>query len=105
MELAMVLTVAGVAGSAALVTGLIQLLKSAFPTIDGGYEKPAALVFAAILVVLAVVSSGVFTLPALFTAFVAWLSIAKLSTGIYDEVTAQPGSFRGGSASPEGDTP
>jgi hypothetical protein len=96
MELAAVLTVAGVAGSAALVTGLIQVLKGAFPSITLGNEKPFALVFALILVVLAVISSGIFTLPALFTAFVAWLSIAKLATGIYDEVTAQPGSFRAG---------
>lgn len=98
MELAAVLTVAGVAGSAALITGLIQLLKGAFPVLDAGYEKKLALLFSAILVVLAVISTSVFTLPALFTAFVAWLSIAKLATGIYDEVTAQPGSFRASAA-------
>jgi len=96
MELAAVLTVAGVAASAAIITGLIQLLKSVIPAIDNGKEKPVALVLAAILVVLAVVDAGVFTLPFLFAAFLAWLSIAKLSTGIYDEVTGQPGSFRGG---------
>lgn len=90
----MILTVAGVAASAAIVTGLIQLIKSAFPVFDAGLEKPLALVLAAVLVVLAVVSSGVFTLPALFTAFLAWLSIAKLSTGIYDEVTGQPSALR-----------
>lgn len=98
VELAMVLTVAGVAASAGIVTGLIQLLKTAFPSLDAGLEKPLALVISAVLVVLAVISSGVFTLPALFTAFIAWLSIAKLATGIYDEVTAQPGSFRGGNS-------
>lgn len=98
MELAMILTVQGVAASAGLVTGLIQLLKKSFPKLDAGYEKPMALIFSAILVLLAVISSAAFTLPALFTAFVAWLAIAKLATGIYDEVTAQPGSFRGGNS-------
>jgi len=96
MELAAVLTVAGVAASAAIITGLIQLIKTAFPKVDAGYEKPAALLLAGILVVLAVVNAAVFTLPAFFTAFIAWLSIAKLATGIYDEVTQQPGSFTGG---------
>jgi hypothetical protein len=94
MVLADVLTVAGVAASAAVVTGVIQLLKSVLPAIDNGREKLAALLLSAVLVVLAVVDSGAFGLPALFTAFLAWLSIAKLATGIYDEVTGQPGSFR-----------
>lgn len=93
MELADILTVAGVAGSAAVVTGLIQLLKTVFKQIDNGLEQPLALVASAVLVVLAIIDSNVFTLPQLFTGFLAWLSIAKLATGIYDEVTQQPGAF------------
>lgn len=100
MDLASVLTVEGVAASAAIVTGLIQVLKTAIPALDAGKEKPLALVAALVLVGAAVASTGVFTLPALFTAFVAWLSIAKLSTGIYDEVTRQDGSFTGAVDSP-----
>lgn len=87
MQLADVLTVAGVAGSAALVTGLIQLIKTALPKIDAGYEGVAALVLSALLVVLAFIDQGSYTLQDGFVAFVAWLSIAKLATGIYDEVS------------------
>jgi hypothetical protein len=100
LTLALVLTAAGATGAAALITTLIQVLKSAIPAIDNGKEKPLALVFSAIIVVLAVIDSAVFTLPALFGAFVAWLAIAKLATGIYDEVTQQPGSFTSGVDSP-----
>ena len=100
LTLASILTVTGAAAAAAVVTLVIQLAKSAVPALDNGYEKPAALVLSAALVVLAVVDGGVFTLPLLFTAFLAWLGIAKLATGIYDEVTGQPGSFRGGIDSP-----
>lgn len=87
MELSDILSVAGVAGSAALVTGLIQVLKTAFPRLDAGLEKPAALVLALALVVLAFIDQGAYTLQDGFIAFVAWLSIAKLATGIYDEVS------------------
>ena len=87
MQLSDVLSVEGVAASAAIVTGLIQLLKTAFPKLDAGYEGPAALVLSLVLVVLAFVDQNTFTLEAGFVAFIAWLSIAKLATGIYDEVS------------------
>ena len=101
MELADVLTVAGVAGAAALVTGLIQLIKTAIPQVDGGYEGVAALVLSAVLVVLAFADQGTYTLEAGFVAFVAWLSIAKLATGIYDEVS---GNERLLDTNPNGDS-
>lgn len=92
MTLADVLTVPGVAGSAALITGLIQLLKGT-PVPTDGNEKVLSLIFAAILVIMATISLGIITLPSVFLAFVAWLSIAKLATGIYDEVTQKPSAF------------
>lgn len=102
MELAVVLTAAGAAGAAALVTTLIQLLKGT-PIPTDGNEKLLALVFSAIITLLAVISVGVFTLPALFAGFVAWLAIAKLSTGIYDEVARKPGAFT--EREPDADNP
>lgn len=87
MELSSVLTIEGVAASAALVTGLIQLIKTALPKVDAGYEGIAALVLSALLVIVAFIDQNTFTLQAGFVAFVAWLSIAKLATGIYDEVS------------------
>lgn len=97
MELALsdILTIPGAAAAAAVVTTVIQLAKTVLPQLDAGYEKAAALVLSALLVVLAVIDGGNYTLPVLFTAFLAWLGIAKLATGIYDEATRQPGSFTG----------
>ncbi len=95
LQLADILTIPGAAASAAVVTLAIQLFKSVFPKLDAGYEKAAALLLSAVLVVIAVLDGGVYTLQLLLTAFIAFLGIAKLATGIYDEVTQQPGSFTG----------
>jgi len=95
LNLADILTIPGAAAAAAVVTTVIQLVKTALPAIDAGWEKAAALVLSAALVGIALVDGGVYTLPVLFTGFLAWLGIAKLATGIYDEATQQPGSFTG----------
>lgn len=95
LQLADILTIPGAAGAAAVVTLAIQLFKTVVPALDAGYEKAAALLLSAVLVVLATVDQGVYDLPTLFVSFLAFLGIAKLATGIYDEVTQQPGSFSG----------
>jgi prepilin signal peptidase PulO-like enzyme (type II secretory pathway) len=103
LDLASILTVPGAAAAAAVVTTVIQLVKTAVPALDAGWEKAGALVLSGVLVVLALVDGGVYTLPALFVGFLAWLGIAKLATGIYDEFAAQPGSFRGDGVTGSGD--
>jgi hypothetical protein len=95
LTLASILTVTGAAAAAALITGTIEVLKSSLPIIGKrGWEQSLALLFSLILVLLAALDANVRTLPAAFTVFVAWLSIAKLATGIHDEVTGAPGSIR-----------
>lgn len=97
LTLAAVLTVTGAAASAAVISLVIQLAKSVIPALDSGPNaKKAALFLSAVLVVLAVVSSGVFDIAALFAAFLAWLGIAKLATDVYDEVTGNDRIFEGG---------
>lgn len=99
LTLAAVLTIPGAAMAAALITGTIEVLKTTFSIIGTRhFEQPLALVFSMILVVLAAVDAQVVSLGAAFTVFVAWLAIAKLATGIHDEATAAPGSFREASA-------
>lgn len=96
IELSSILTVTGAAASAALITTLIEVLKTAFHSAISGHEQALALLFSLVFVSVAFVDAAVYTLPAIFTAFVAWLMIAKVATGIHDEVTAAPGSFRSG---------
>lgn len=103
LDLASILTVPGAAAAAAVVTTVIQLVKTALPAIDAGWEKAAALLLSAGLVAIALVDGGVYDLPTLFTGFLAWLGIAKLATGIYDEFTRQPGSFTGDGVTGDGD--
>jgi hypothetical protein len=94
LTLADVLTLGGTAASAALITGLVQVIKKVIPIVETrGWEQALALASSLILVVLAFVDQAIYTLNSGFLAFVAWLMIAKLATGIYDEVTRQPGAF------------
>ena len=94
ITLADVLSLQGAVTSAALVTGLVAVLKVWFPVIAArAWEQALALTASLVLVVLAFYDAGVFTLDAAFWAFACWLAIAKLATGIYDEVTRQPNAF------------
>jgi hypothetical protein len=97
IQLADILTLAGAAIAAPLITGFVELLKRTLPI--GGYEQAVALVSSLGLVIAASVDrhlvAGATTLNDAFVSFVAWLAIAKLATGVYDEITAAPGSFRG----------
>lgn len=94
IALADVLTLTGAVASAGLVTGLVEVLKRTLPIIAArSWEQALALAFSLALVVLAFVDQHAYTLDAAFGAFVAWLAIAKLASGIFDEVTRAPGSF------------
>jgi hypothetical protein len=94
VTLADVLTLTGAAISAGLITGLLEVLKRVLPIIAArGWEQALALLFSLVLVGLAFYDAGTYTLDAAFAAFIAWLAIAKLATGIFDEVTRRPGAF------------
>lgn len=94
ITLADVLTLGGAVGAAAIITGLIEVLKKPFKIIVArSWEQALALLFSLILVTAAFLDQGRYTLPDAFLAFVAWLTIAKLATGIYDEVTRAPSAL------------
>jgi len=89
LTFAIVLTAAGATASAALITGLIAILKQLVfigPWINADREPTVAFVLAAALVGVAVVSVGVFTPAALFAAFLAWFGIAQIAMGVHDTV-------------------
>ena len=99
IALASILTLAGAAIAAGLVTTFVELVKRTLPIVAvRGWEQALALSASLGLVILASVdrhlTAGATTLPDAFVSLVAWLTIAKLSTAIFDEVTAAPGSFR-----------
>jgi hypothetical protein len=69
LTFAVVLTAAGATASAALITGMIAILKQLVvvgPWIDAAREPTAAFVLSAVLVIVAGASVGVFTPAALF---------------------------------------
>lgn len=98
LTLALILTAAGVAPAAALVTGLVSLLGNLGSIVDGR-ERILAFILSAVLVVFAYVATAVdITLVTGFGAFLAWYGIARLSLATYDDVKAKPNSLRGPSA-------
>lgn len=103
--LADILTLAGAAVAATLVTTFVQLAKSTLPIIGArGWEQALALAASLGLVVLASVdrhqAAGVTTLNDGFVSIVAWLMIGKLATGIYDEAARRVGSITGPAPAP-----
>jgi hypothetical protein len=103
--LASILTIAGAAVAATLVTTFVELAKKTLPIIGArDWEQALALAVAGALVVVASVdrhqAAGVTTLNDGFVSVVAWLMIGKLSTGIYDEATRRVGSIAGPAPAP-----
>lgn len=97
LTLDLVLTAGGAVASSALITGLIQLLKK-LPGLgdflDGGRESLAAFLFSAALVATAFAATATTKdIAHGFGAVLAWYGIARLSMGIYDDATKQPGSL------------
>ena len=93
LTLALILTAGGAVAAGALVTGLVQILKSLGTFLDGR-ERLTAFFLSALLVVLAVVSGmsdGTLTLniATAFGAFLAWFGIARLSMATYDDLAAR----------------
>jgi hypothetical protein len=98
LTLALILTAAGVAPAAALVTGLVSLLGNLGPILVGR-ERIAAFFLSAVLVAYAYWATSVdVTAISGFGAFLAWYGIARLSMATYDDIKAKPNSLRGPSA-------
>jgi hypothetical protein len=89
ITLAVVLTASGATASAAIITGLIAMLKELVvigPWIQADREPTIAFVLSAVLVAAAVASVGMFTPVSLFGAFLAWFGIAQIAMGVHDTV-------------------
>ena len=98
LSLALILTAAGVAPAAALVTGLVSLLGNLGSIVDGR-ERILAFVLSAVLVVFAYIATAVeITAVTGFGAFLAWYGIARLSMATYDDIKSKPNSLTGPSA-------
>ncbi len=88
LTLAAVLTAGGVTASAALITGVIAVLKSldvVGPRISGN-EPTVAFALSAVLVMAAFWVSGPFTPEGGFAAVLAWFGIAQIAMGVHDTV-------------------
>lgn len=97
LTLALVLTAAGATVSAGVITGLIAIAKNIVkigPLIDAGNEPTLAFILSGLLVLVAYLSVGMFTVQSGFAAFLAWYGIATISMGTHDRVS----DIRGGSS-------
>lgn len=96
-DLAIVLTAAGATVGAALITGLISILKrlgAVGSWIDANREPTVSFVLSALLVAAAYYSTStlgggemVVDATSAFAAFLAWYGIAQISMGVHDTVT------------------
>lgn len=88
---AILLTAAGTGIAAGIITGLVQLIKAAVPTLAERFTGAfMAFILSAILYVLAALAVGVDSLDEGLVVFVAWLTCATAAVGIYATVrTAQ----------------
>jgi hypothetical protein len=99
LTLSLILTAAGAVAASALVTGIVQILKQLGTFLDG-YERLAAFILSAVLVVIAYaagLADGTLTLNIAsgFAAFIAWYGIARLSMAVYADVVREPNSLTG----------
>lgn len=100
LTLSLILTAGGAVAASALVTGIVQILKQLGSFLDGK-ERLAAFILSAVLVVVAFiagVNDGTLTVnvASVFTAFLAWYGIARLSMAVYADVAREPYSLTGG---------
>lgn len=89
LTFAVVLTAAGATASAALITGMIAILKRLVvigPWIGADREPTIAFILSAVLVIVAVLSVGTLTPAALLAAFLAWFGIAQIAMGVHDTI-------------------
>ena len=99
LTLALILTAGGATAAAALVTGVVQLLKQLghFPD---GKERLTAFLLSGILVIVAIadsVSKNILTLDiaSVFAGVLAWYGIARLAMAVFADATQEPNSLTG----------
>jgi hypothetical protein len=83
-----VLTAGGVTASAALITGIIAVLKQVrgIGQVVTGNEPTTAFILSALLTAASFASIGVYTPEAAFVAVLAWFGIAQIAMGVHDTV-------------------
>lgn len=93
LTLVAILTTAGSVTAAALITGVIGVLKNLpqiGPIIDADREPLLAFVLSALLVVLAVINAvsqgATLTLEFGLSAFLAWYGIARIAMGVHTDI-------------------
>jgi len=89
LDFAIILTAAGATAAAAVITGLIAMLKRLVGVgkwINAGNEPTVAFLLSAILVVIAFWNVGEFSPATGFAAFLAWYGIAQIAMGVHDTV-------------------
>lgn len=85
---AILLTAAGSGIAAGIITGVVQLVKTAIPAMDGRFSGSLmAFTLSAVLYVFAGIAVGVDSLDDGLVVFIAWLTCATAAVGIY--ATAQ----------------
>lgn len=102
LTLALVLTAGGATAAAALVSGVVQLLKQLGSFLNGR-ERLAAFILSGLLVVVAVASAVqngtlVLDIASVFAAVLAWYGIARLSMAVFADVSREANSLTGPSA-------
>lgn len=86
LTFASLLTPPGVVAAAAIVTGLVALIRNVFAQLDISGAL-LAFVLTAVLYVLTGIAVGVSTLDGALLVFLAWLSAATSSVGIHSTTT------------------
>lgn len=85
---ASLLTPEGLVIAGAIITSLVELIKRVMPAIDERVSGALmAFVLSAILYVLAGIATGVGTLDAGLTVFMAWLACATAAVGINSTIS------------------
>jgi hypothetical protein len=89
---AVLLTAAGAGIAAGIITALVQLTKSALPTIAERFTGAfLAFVYSLALFVFAGIAVGVDSLDEALVVFLAWLTCATSAVGIYSSVRTARG--------------
>ena len=98
LTLAALLTTAGATVLAAIVTGIVQVLKGLFTGLAGNEARAAAAISAIIVVLLAVqaVQLAQFTVgvPLILAAVFAWYGVTRLAMAVYDDISGEPAGLR-----------
>ena len=82
LTFAALLTAAGAGIAGGIITALTELLKSVFASL-GGRAHQVAFVLSGVLYLIAGIATGVATFDAGLNVFLAWLTCATASVGVY----------------------